>query len=76
MRTIHQTFDKRWLSAQCTYICKCGHRFVRENRDWYTINPFNTESPSEIAASIRKKLFSRVRPCPKCKKEVKPQVNA
>ena len=69
-----QTFDKKWVSVQCTYKCKCGHRFVRENRDWYTLNPFIAHIPEFVTRlEIQSKLLKLIRPCPKCKANVKPQ---
>lgn len=65
------TFPKRWISIVADYACSCGHKFRRNNRDWYTDNPFHDSK--ESAEKIRLEQRKRVRPCPKCKKQLKPK---
>lgn len=68
-----QRFAKKWVGITAKYICECGHKFTRKNTDWYTMSPFNPNSESETRSQIGKELREKKRPCPKCKKEVKPQ---
>lgn len=68
------TFDKQWVKAAVKYFCICGHRFTRTNTDYFTINPFNTDTPQNIRKKMLKEQQERTRVCPKCKKSVKPMV--
>lgn len=69
------TFAKQWVRVTVKYLCKCGHKFSRLNTDWFTINPFNTDTPQNIRNKMAKDQAERKRICPKCKKEVKPSKN-
>lgn len=65
-------FAKQWVRVSVIYICKCGHKFTRLNTDWFTVNPFNTQTPAEIREDMTSEQKKRKRACPKCKAEVKP----
>jgi len=69
MRT---TFAKNTVSVSAKYKCDCGHKFTRKNSDWYTINPFNTNTPDECRKKIREEQSKRKRNCPKCDLECIP----
>lgn len=69
------TFTKQWVKVTVSYLCKCGHKFSRVNTDWFTISPFNKDTPQNIRNKMAKEQAERIRICPKCKKEVKPSHN-
>jgi ribosomal protein L37AE/L43A len=75
MIEIKTTYPKRWVSINGRYNCQCGHKFYRENRDWFTINPFNKKSPEECRSSLIKEMAEKKRNCPKCGNQVIPKPN-
>lgn len=73
------TYRKKWVYTRGKYKCECGHRFYRENNDWFTISEFNLipngsayETECAVRAEYQERLKNRIRKCPKCKKECKP----
>ena len=66
------TFEKTWVERKVKYICSCGHKFTRKNRDWFTMSPFNTKTFHQCYEDYGKACAVRIRNCPKCDKEVKP----
>lgn len=71
--SIKTTYAKQWVKNTIKYVCKCGHKFTRLNTSWFTINPFNTKPADQCRKEYTAENKSRVRPCPKCKKDVRPQ---
>lgn len=69
------TFPKQYVRVNKKYTCKCGHKFQRANSDWFTNNPFNPKSDSECRQDIIKAQSKKIRKCPKCKSDCKPNKN-
>ena len=67
------TYPKHYVEINARYYCKCGHKFYRKNRDWFTVNPLNTSEYNECVKTLKNKLTKKVRNCPKCSNPVKPK---
>jgi ribosomal protein S27AE len=70
---ITMTFTKNYVTVNKKYHCKkCGFRFYRKNRDWFTINPLSTSDYNTAREEKRKAMEVKVRECPKCREIVIP----
>lgn len=68
------TYQKHTIQRKATYHCNCGNKFYRVNSDWFTINPYNTKTPSELVKELSIKLDEKPRNCPKCGEECQPKI--
>jgi hypothetical protein len=68
-----QTFPKHYVEINAKYYCKCGHKFYRKNRDWFTVNPLNTMDFNQSREELKNRLKKKIRACPKCGNKIKPQ---
>ena len=67
------TYPKHYVEISAKYYCKCGHKFYRNNRDWFTVNPLNTNDYNTSRNELKGTLKKKVRNCPKCGSVVKPK---
>jgi len=65
------TYPKHYVEISARYNCKCGHKFYRKNRDWFTINPLNHDGYNTSRKNLINKLKNKERDCPKCGATVK-----
>jgi ribosomal protein L37AE/L43A len=73
LSSVKMTFVKNWVEVYKKYHCKkCGYRFYRKNRDWFTLNPLNPDDFNTCRERRKKELEKKIRYCPKCSTEVKP----
>ena len=67
------TYAWQYVRNTVKYICKCGHKFTRVNSSRFTMNPFNKMSYEDCVKKYKKENLERIRCCPKCQANVKPQ---
>lgn len=72
-KRVKETYQKHYVEVNCRYHCRCGNKFYRKNRDWFTVNPLNTKDYNESRKEILERMKKKVRNCPICKKPVKPK---
>jgi hypothetical protein len=70
---VTESYSKIWVEETCRYICSCGHKFTRKNRDWFTMNPFVKESLNIVRERCQEEQRQRERDCPKCGNKLHPQ---
>ena len=67
------SFNCHTFKATIKYVCsKCGHKMYRVSSDFYSNNPWNTESDEQCRAEMKVNVYKNTKPCPKCNCVCKP----
>jgi len=67
------TYKKHYVQINCKYICSCGNKMYRKNRDYFTLSPFNGESYEDNLLRLKNILLKKTRNCNLCGQLLKPE---
>lgn len=74
VKSIKDSIVKTWVEIKARYCCKsCGHTYYRNNRGWFSVNPLHVEEYNDARQKLNSDLSKKIRKCPKCSCDVKPQ---